>query len=224
MKNIFEKKVKLTTKEIQEKLKNMKNYDLWLYFLDNFEELKQLEWIDLEKKRAYRIDPNRTIQEIKRLIYEYIESNEQYINDLDIILPVLVEKDPNKKLHKFFEYLLLFPDSDEWEDQIFSLFWWLDYRFDYLWYLLPRNDIVVRILNILWDLQEDWYRIIWDSSLNNWKRIPWVLAFWWQIRKAVEELRKINEPDMKDLVRSLVKYMIKETEYNEEVIDNYYNK
>ncbi len=140
-------------KTIETKLLKIKNYDKWIFFLRNFESLKKIEKDDLLRKHSFIEDPRRSIDEIKGETYKNIMENEKNISLLDKFLPIITEIDKKKKYDYFLDFLLSFPNSEEWEkDAIFCFA--KKFKFDYLWYLLPQDHVIYEILNSLRNLEK----------------------------------------------------------------------
>lgn len=201
---------------LEEKLKSMKNYDKWLYLLENFDELKYVEsyvtewWYEFPK-----LTKDKLFDRLEIMFAEKQLKN-GYFHNFDILLPVLVEKDQNKKLHKFFEFFLSFPDSKDWENNVYNMFSAVEFEFNYLYEFLPQSEIVSNILTCIWELEEDWARVY----EKDW--VEMILSFWWQMRKIIFELNKIANPNIIDYWNIFRIYMLTRKEWNDKKWE-YYN-
>lgn len=200
---------------LEEKLKSMKNYDKWLYFLENFDELKYIKNDDNEGWNEFSKFTKEKMLKSLELIFSAKKNSDSYFDNFDKLLPVLVEKDQNKKLHKFFEFFLSFPESSDWEKQVYNMFAAIDFRFNMFYEYLPHSSIAYSILSRIGELEEDWVRVIG----YNWE--DYVFWYWWQIRKTIQELNEIDTPTDKQYWEIFWKNMPTLKQWNETDWDKY---
>lgn len=139
--------------DIDRKLQKMQNYDKWIFLIEHFEDLKQIEESDKFLKYTFIENPKRNSDEIKWEIYKNILENELYIKILNKLLPTITEINPQNKSRNSLDFLLSFPDSEEWEKEAIFCFA-KQFKFKFLWYLLPKEQKIQELLASLRSLEK----------------------------------------------------------------------